>query len=284
MTTTSGAGGRPRPARRWSPAQLDRLGLPAPLRDRLARLVLPAAAGPYFQVADVPVTLGRYALEARLPEPNADLAGLRRLGSDRGSEICVDHSGTVRSVFCEFAGPGRLVNSTVEAWQTGLTELDRLCGQLAPDPIGSRAVALVTAFQARLAGLDPMAMSDPDHWWPLVTEDLRLTASVDAGGVIEFRTGTGALQTVTGYTLPGGGHVERRLWDSLRSQGVAPEQVTRIHTDLEPCMLPGGYCAAWLAVTFPDAESTYSFTYGPGANDRTEGIRALIAFIEGSDT
>jgi hypothetical protein len=269
--------------RRWGLTHLEELGVPAPLRDLLAASGLPEALGPYFEAADEPLPLADYTRLAELPEPDAASAVLWRLGGDSGSEICVDPEGRVYSVFAALNAPDRLVNSSVEAWLAGIGEFERLLQRLEQAAIGPEAVTAVEEFHQRLDGLDPAAMADPDHWWPLVTDDLRLTASVDAAGIIEFRTAAGALRTVRGYTVPGHGHVERRLWDELETRGIEPEQVTRVHTDLEPCMLPGGYCADWLAVTFPGAEVTYSFGYGPGAAGRADGVRELIAFTEESD-
>ncbi|MFB7666198.1 SUKH-4 family immunity protein [Kitasatospora sp. NPDC056138] len=272
-----------RPVRRWSLAELTDLGLPSPVREQLATAGLPEAVGPYFEVTDEPVRLADFAREYGLPEPPVETAAFWHLGSDNGSEICCDASGRVWSVFCEIRLPSRLVNTSVGAWLATLAEFVQLRDQLSSAPIGPEAVAAVDGFRARLTEIDPDAMTDPDHWWPLVADDLRLTASVDAGGVFEFRTDSGAIRQVTGYTVPGQGHVERRLWHELESNGIEPEQVTRVHTDLEPCMLPGGYCADWLAVTFPEAQVTYSFGYGPSPADRARGVSELIAFVEESD-
>jgi len=247
-----------------------------------ARAELPGPVGPYHEPADRPQPLARYAEETGLKVHDPATAEWLRLGTDRGAEICLADDGTVRSVFCAYRYPGGRVNSSLDAWIRSLDALRDTLAELGPQPIGGEAVRIATDLEAVLRRLDPEAVSDPADWWPQVAQDLRLTASVAAAGIIEFRAPGGALRTVRGYTLPGQGHVERRLWESLRSREVEPEQVVRIHTDLEPCMLPGNYCADWLSSTFPDAGSTYSFDYGPRAEDRERGVGELTDYLQES--
>ncbi|MFK0291236.1 SUKH-4 family immunity protein [Streptomyces sp. NPDC090442] len=271
------------PVRRWHPRLLAELGLPGPVGELLATVGVPEEVGPYFRAADEPDLLTRYTQEVQLPRPVGDATAFWRLGDDSGSHICCAPSGAVFSASGGALFPTRLVNSSAQAWLTALAELGGLLGRLSSDPIGPGAVAAITAFRDRLAALDPEAMSDEDNWWPLVTDDLRLTASVDASGIFEFRTDAGATRTVSGYSLPGQGHVSRRLGTELLERGIEADRVTRIHADLEPCELPGCYCAEWLAATFPEAEVSYSFDYGPDADGRAAGIRELAAFIEESE-
>ncbi|GAA2519900.1 hypothetical protein GCM10010276_82550 [Streptomyces longisporus] len=57
--------------------------------------------------------------------------------------------------------------------------------------------------------------------------------------------------------------------------GIEPEQVTRIHTELRACFIPGPYCALWLQLMFPDASLTHNIAYGDSAAERADGIRRL---------
>ncbi|ARF58780.1 SUKH-4 family immunity protein [Streptomyces gilvosporeus] len=280
MTTPASGRRGGLPARRWSSARLEGLGVPSPLRDLLAASGLPETVGPYFSAAPEPLPLTRYATEARLPQPFGEVRGFWYLGDDRAEQICCAPEGEVVSTSCGGTHPTRLVNTTVRTWLSCLAELGRLLQDLLSDPVSPDAEAAVARFQERLTALDPEAMADEEHWWPLLTDDLRLTTSVDSSGIFEFRTATGAARTVSGYTVPGQGHALRRLGGELLKRGIAPERVTRAHADLEPCALPGCYCAEWLATTFPGAEVTYSFGYGPSAADREAGIGELVAFIE----
>ncbi|GGU73519.1 hypothetical protein GCM10010211_44350 [Streptomyces albospinus] len=283
MTTPASGRRGGSPTRRWDSARLEDLAVPPPLRELLAVSGLPETVGPYFRAAPEPLPLTRYATEAGLPQPLGELRELCYLGDDSGTQICCAPEGEVVSASCAGTYPTRLVNTTARAWLAALAELGLLLEDLASDPVGRAAMAAVAAFRERLTALDPEAMADEEHWWPLVTDDLRLTASVDSSGICEFRTATGATRTVSGYTVPGQGHALRRLGGELLERGIAAQQITRAHADLEPCALPGCYCAAWLATAFPAAEVTYSFGYGPGAEDREAGIEELVAFIEEAD-
>jgi hypothetical protein len=267
---------------RWSAADLAKTDLPHSLWEPVVAANLPTVVGGCFELAERPQSLAEFADEAGLSTPDDVPADLLRLGTDHGSELCLDGSGTVRSVFCTFAHPARMVNSSFEAWLACSAEVRRFLADSADAPIGPGSARAAEVLRSTLTELDSDPLADPDSWWSLVTDDLRLTASVAAAGIFEFRSTSGALRTAKGYTLPGQGHVERRLWASLESRGVTPDQVTRIHTDLEPCMLPGGYCADWTAMTFPQAEVTFSFRYGPDAPGREAGVEELIRYIEES--
>ncbi|MGD3111177.1 SUKH-4 family immunity protein [Streptomyces sp. YGL11-2] len=283
MTTPASGHRGGSPVRRWSSARLDDLAVPSPLRELLASPGLPESVGPYFRAARDPLPLARYATEAGLPQPVGEVREFWHLGDDGGTQICCAPDGEVVSASCAGTYPTRLVNTTARTWLASLAELGRLLQDLTPDPVGPDAVTAVAKCQERLTALDPEAMADEEHWWPLVIDDLRLTASVDSSGILEFRTATGATRTVSGHTLPGQGHALRRLGGELLKRDIAARQVTRAHADLAPCALPGCYCAAWLATTFPGAEVSYSFDYGPGAADREAGIQELTAFIEEAD-
>jgi hypothetical protein len=65
------------------------------------------------------------------------------------------------------------------------------------------------------------------------------------------------------------------LWQKLAAQGVKPEQVTGIYSELQPCSIPGGYCASRIAGTFPQADVTWSFQSGPSLASREVGLAEL---------
>lgn len=73
----------------------------------------------------------------------------------------------------------------------------------------------------------------------------------------------------------GVGHAERLAWRELERMGVRPEQVTRVYSELEPCAMPGGLCAAWIARTFANARVTWSFQYGATIASRSAGLSDL---------
>ncbi len=98
--------------------------------------------------------------------------------------------------------------------------------------------------------------------------------SVRSVAVFEYEQ-NGRLIKTAGASARGRGHAERVVWRDLQSRGVLPEQVRRIYTELEPCVVPGGYCKLWLARTFPHAEVTFSFKYGADVRSRMEGLHEL---------
>lgn len=130
----------------------------------------------------------------------------------------------------------------------------------------------------RLESADPEAFADPEHWWPLVLEDIRTTASVRSFATFEFAAPDGTRHLVS---EPGSicVHAEERTWSRMYAAGVEPDQVTRIHTELEPCFMPGHYCSMWLEMSFPDASLTHNVSYGETAEERvmrhqgTAGLR-----------
>lgn len=50
-----------------------------------------------------------------------------------------------------------------------------------------------------------------------------------------------------------------------------------VHTELQPCFLPGDHCAMRLT-QFTEAEFTHSFDYGETAVSREEGILEAIQY------
>jgi hypothetical protein len=73
-------------------------------------------------------------------------------------------------------------------------------------------------------------------------------------------------------TPESGKHAERIGWESLKSEGVPPENVKRVYSELEPCELNGSNCKAELNNRFPNAEKTHSYDY-PGSTAETRVLR-----------
>ncbi|MGW0998330.1 golvesin C-terminal-like domain-containing protein [Streptomyces sp. NPDC002523] len=97
--------------------------------------------------------------------------------------------------------------------------------------------------------------------------------------VIEYKKGD-QLLTYAARSKNGKGamHSEKRAWEHLQSQGVTPDDVTRVYTELAPCDYAG--CDTFLMNTFGGNKVSYSFDYphgqgvGPKAGRRT-GMNAL---------
>jgi Xanthomonas XOO_2897-like deaminase/Domain of unknown function DUF11 len=99
--------------------------------------------------------------------------------------------------------------------------------------------------------------------------------------VFEFKYPNGSRGTITidsePFTNPETrgdriqGHSERRAAQILRSYGIDPDDVTRIRSERQPCMLPGAYCARMLSTEFPKAEVSHKYEYGDSRASRQRG-------------
>ncbi|MDX3239007.1 nucleic acid/nucleotide deaminase domain-containing protein [Streptomyces sp. ME03-5709C] len=244
-----------------------------------AGLVLPLRVNPYFHtlVAE-PVGLGAYAQSIGRDLEGDTRASWTRLGSDRAFDLCVAPDGTVRGVLIGYEEPDRFVSSSPALFAESLLEVDLLLETVTTGEDPERASAAFQATLERLESADPEAFADPDHWWPLVLEDIRTTAGVEAFATFEFAApdGTRHLVSESGAICV---HPEERTWSRMYAAGVEPEQVTRIHTELEACFMPGHYCSLWLELTFPEASLTHNVDYGATVEERAAGIRELQAAV-----
>lgn len=246
-----------------------------------AGLPMPVQVGPYFIAAHEqhPLTLGGFAETVGESDFDVELRDALRLGTDQGAELCVTPDGSVRAVFLGLDLPAMPVSASVETFATGLLLLDRALPRIAgvDDPADGFPV-LLELRQALLA-LDPGAFQDREGWWPRVLDDIRLPLNVSASAAFEVVGEDGEGRIFTEVTRPGLPHPEELLWYRLAGGGVEPDAVSRVYCELEPCLMPGHYCALWMARLFPNAEFTHSFPYGLGARTREDGARALVIHL-----
>jgi Xanthomonas XOO_2897-like deaminase/SUKH-4 immunity protein len=248
---------------------------PPPSVSRLAEVAVPRQVGPYFVTdADDALLLAQYAETVRRRVVQESCADWARLGSDRGFEICADHEGVVRAVLLDWNEELRFVNATPQMFAESLAALDRALALILGTEAPQEAAAAYAELEQRLRAIDPRAFEGREHWWPLVLDDIRDTASAEWFTAFEIVDDQGEKQIVT-QAGDIGVHPEERLWARLRAAGVLPEQVLRIHTELEACFMPGHYCSLWLGQVFPEAQLTHNFPYGETAESRAEGIRLL---------
>lgn len=237
-------------------------------------VVVPLQVGPYFATSpEEPETLAAFAeaQESEVPERAREYL---RLGTDRGYEMCLAPDGAVRGVLVGYDEPERQVNGTLEAFARGLLALDETLTAIAGTDRPEVASQAFAALETRLRELDATAFADREDWWPQVLDDIRDTASAEWFAAFEVADADGEAKILTSS----GGicvHPEERLWANLRAAGVEPEQVRRIHTELESCFMPGHYCSMMLARLFPEAGLTHNFPYGETAESRAAGIRKL---------
>lgn len=246
-----------------------------PSVQRIAQVTVPLQVGPYFATApEEPVLLHEYATSVGRRVAHESTQTWARLGSDRGFEICVDHDGAVRAVLLGMDEAVRPVNSTPEAFAKSLGVLDHTLGAILTTDSPQAAKAAFERLEQSLWDIDAAAFAERENWWPLVLDDIRDTSSTEWFTAFEVVNDHGEKQILT----ESGGigiHPEEKLWQRLRLAGVQPQQVLRIHTELEACFMPGHYCSLWLGEVFPDAQLTHNFPYGETAASRAEGIQQL---------
>ncbi|MGW0563839.1 SUKH-4 family immunity protein [Streptomyces sp. NPDC003016] len=90
---------------------------------------------------------------------------------------------------------------------------------------------------------------------------------------------TGEETTLFRTSGPGLAPVEYQAWSELQRMNVPIGNVTAIHTDLRPGLLPGGYTAELLNA-FPNAQLSCAHNYGARPETRAEGIASLLQHVE----
>ena len=251
--------------------------LPDEARETLERVGVPLHVAPYFTAAGDTdgLTLGVHAGHHGLRAPGG-LGDWLRIGTDRLAQLCVRPDGAVQAVFLQQEEDDLFVSSTVTAFNASLAVLDRRLPVIAASTSLPVAAAAFRELNAELRQIDAEAFAERESWWPRVLDDVRHTLNFPFSSAFEYVDAAGAKQIVTDMTGPGRAHPEELIWQRLRTEGIAPEQVRRVYCELEPCMMPGHYCAVWLQAAFPHAAFTHSFDYGSTAESREEGLKELI--------
>ncbi|KIF77248.1 hypothetical protein QR77_32140 [Streptomyces sp. 150FB] len=254
-------------------------GLSETVRRVLREVGVPLHVAPYFTAAGGTdgLTLGMFTGHRGLVMRDERVDWIR-LGTDRLAHLCVRPEGDVRAVFLARPEPDLFVSGDVEAFTTSLASLDRLLPVIASSRSLPEAAAAFRELTAELRQIDPDAFEDHESWWPRVLDDVRHTLNFPFSSAFEYVDDAGGKQIATEMTGPGKAHPEELLWARLSAEGVAPERVRRVYCELQPCVMPGHYCAAWLQQTFPQAEFTHSFDYGDTADSREAGLKELITY------
>ncbi|MEW1547432.1 SUKH-4 family immunity protein [Streptomyces tsukubensis] len=94
--------------------------------------------------------------------------------------------------------------------------------------------------------------------------------------VLRYRAPDGSEAQIIRRSAPGTPHPEWQILHELRAMNVPPNQVLGLHTELESCELPGGYCARMIRETWPQARITSIAPYGRDHAGRQDGMRQLI--------
>ncbi|MER8182948.1 SUKH-4 family immunity protein [Kitasatospora sp. NPDC094015] len=93
--------------------------------------------------------------------------------------------------------------------------------------------------------------------------------------VVSYRGPDGSEQTLLHRSEPGTPHPEWKALHELRRLNVPPDQVLELHTDLELCDLPGGYCARMVKASWPNVRISHTIPYGRDLRARQAGTAQL---------
>ncbi|MFI5523846.1 SUKH-4 family immunity protein [Streptomyces platensis] len=94
--------------------------------------------------------------------------------------------------------------------------------------------------------------------------------------VLSYRAPDGSEQKIVRRSAPGTPHPEWQLLHELRAMNVPPQQVLELHTELECCDLPGGYCARMIRDNWPQVRISHTAAYGRDHASRQQGVRHLV--------
>ncbi|MFI7099728.1 SUKH-4 family immunity protein [Streptomyces sp. NPDC050161] len=94
--------------------------------------------------------------------------------------------------------------------------------------------------------------------------------------VLSYRAPDGSEQKIVRRSAPGLPHPEWQLLHELRGMNIPPQQVLELHTELECCDLPGGYCARMIRDTWPQVRISHTAAYGRDHASRQQGVRHLV--------
>ncbi|GAA2615404.1 hypothetical protein Stube_40610 [Streptomyces tubercidicus] len=94
--------------------------------------------------------------------------------------------------------------------------------------------------------------------------------------VLSYRAPDGSEQKIVRRSAPGTPHPEWQLLHELRGMNIPPQQVLELHTELECCDLPGGYCARMIRDAWPQVRISHTAAYGRDHVSRQQGVRHLV--------
>ncbi len=116
------------------------------------------------------------------------------------------------------------------------------------------------ALAAKIAGATTTAEADLAA---TVTAE-KVARGVSAGhngAVFEYVTEQGTLDYIFAFSERTVCHAERIGSREVSARGISPDAVKCIYSPLEPCAMPGGYCAAHLSKTYPNAAVSWTYPY-----------------------
>ncbi|WP_457028318.1 SUKH-4 family immunity protein, partial [Kitasatospora sp. P5_F3] len=101
-----------------------------------------------------------------------------------------------------------------------------------------------------------------------------------SSAVVRYRGPDGSEQTLIQRSEPGTPHPEWKALQELRRLNVPPDQVLELHTDLECCDLPGGYCLRMVRAAWPNVRLSHTAAYGRDQQARQAGMAVLLDHVD----
>ncbi|WP_128977193.1 SUKH-4 family immunity protein [Streptomyces roseicoloratus] len=156
----------------------------------------------------------------------------------------------------------------IEHAATMLAQPSQMGGPAGPPPPPPPGVP--AAMQA------PVAPQPAAYGYPQPQPSGMPTVGPGYQAVLRYRAPDGSEQQIIRRSAPGTPHPEWQILHELRAMNVPPQQVLELHTELESCELPGGYCARMIRETWPQARITNIAPYGRDHAGRQQGMRQLL--------
>jgi hypothetical protein len=94
--------------------------------------------------------------------------------------------------------------------------------------------------------------------------------------VLRYRGPDGSEQQLIQRSTLGLPHPEWQILQEVRRLNVPPEQVLELHTELESCDLPGGYCQRMVKEAWPNVRVSNIAPYGRDQAARQRGVQHLF--------
>ncbi|PHQ51244.1 hypothetical protein BLA24_15950 [Streptomyces cinnamoneus] len=143
-------------------------------------------------------------------------------------------------------------------------------------PGGVHAAATMLASPGAPAPVGPPPGAPQGYGYPPAAPTGVPTVGPGYMAVLRYRAQDGSEQQIIRRSAPGTPHPEWQILHELRAMNVPPQQVLELHTELESCDLPGGYCARMIRETWPQVRISHTAGYGRDHATRQQGVRHLV--------
>ncbi|GAA2445655.1 SUKH-4 family immunity protein [Streptomyces mauvecolor] len=122
----------------------------------------------------------------------------------------------------------------------------------------------------------PVPQAPPAYGYPQQPPAGLPTVGPGYQAVLRYRAPDGSEQQLIRRSAPGIPHPEWQIFHELRAMNVPADHVLELHTELESCELPGGYCARMIREQWPQVRITHVAPYGKDHGSRRQGVQHLL--------